>query len=233
MKRIFLSLAIGITALVTIQCKHETDFTDFPVNPELPIPSATCSDDTVYFVNSVLPLLKSSCAMQGCHDMGTAEHGIILTDYYRIKITGRVKPGSSGNSLLYKVLSRNGESGMPPAGYPEFTAEQKAIVAKWIDQGAIYNYCSEACNPDNFAFSADIFPLISANCKGCHSGNDPSGGVRLENYTTIKAAADNNSLYGSVAWLSGYSPMPKDGFRLTDCNITQIKNWIDNGAPNN
>jgi len=233
LKRIIVPLAIIIFVLVFMQCRHETDFSDFPANPDLPAPSTTCDQDSVYFINSVLPLIKSSCAKAGCHDSGTAQNGIILTDYYRIKITGGVKPGNSGSSRLYKVLSKNGESKMPPSPFAEFTSEQKAIIAKWIDQGALYNYCTEACNPENYTFAADIYPLISTNCRGCHSGNEPSGGIRLEDYSTIRAAVDNNSLYGSVAWLPGYSAMPNDGIRLTDCNITQIKNWIDNGAPNN
>jgi hypothetical protein len=233
LKRIILPFVVAIIAIGSLQCRHETDFTDFPANPGLPVPSATCSGDSVYFVNSVLPMIRSSCALSGCHDMETAEDGIILTDYYRIKITGGIKPGNSGSSRLYKVLSETGESRMPPSPFAEFTAEQKAIVARWIDQGAKYNYCTESCNPGNFEFGAHIFPIIASNCRGCHSGNAPSAGIRLDDYSTIKAAADNNSLYGSVAWLSGYTPMPDGGIKLSDCNITQIKNWIDNGAPNN
>ncbi len=218
---------------MAIQCKHETDFSFLPTDPVLPPPSASCDPDTAYFVNSVLPLITSSCAKSGCHDIATAEHGVVLTDYYRIKITGDVKPGNSGGSKLYKVLSKSGEDRMPPPPADAFTSEQKALIAKWIDQGALYNYCTEACDPNNFAFSANIFPIIQTNCKGCHSGNQPAAGIRLEDYATVKIVADNGRLFGSVAQLSGYVPMPQNGSKLSDCNINQIKNWIDNGAPNN
>ena len=231
--RLLFLTAISLILLFSVKCKHETDFSDFPADPELPLPSASCDPDSVYFVNSVLPLIRSSCAMSGCHDQATAAHGVILTDYYRIKITTGVKPGNSGGSKLYKVLSASGESKMPPASNNAFSAEQKALVAKWIDQGATYNFCTEACNPDNFAFGADIFPLISANCQGCHSGSQPEAGLLLVDYASVKAAADNGTLYGSVAHLTGFSPMPKDGVQLSACNINQIKNWIDNGAQNN
>lgn len=218
---------------MAIQCKHETDFSFLSSDPVLPPPSVTCNPDTAYFVNSVLPLITSSCAKSGCHDIATAEHGVVLTDYYRIKITGDVKPGNSGGSKLYKVLSKSGEDRMPPPPADAFTSEQKAMIAKWIDQGALYNYCTEACDPNNFAFGADIFPIIQSNCKGCHSGSQPAAGIRLEDYTTVKLVADNGRLFGSVAHLSGYVPMPQNGLKLSDCNINQIKNWIDNGAPNN
>ncbi len=232
MKKILFITTLILIAVISMQCKHETDFSNFPLNPDLPPPSDYCDPDSVYFVNSVLPLIKSSCALSGCHDAGTAQHGVILTEYYRIKITGDVRSGNSGGSKLYKVLSKSGESRMPPSPNTPFSSEQKAIIAHWIDQGAKNNYCSAACNPDEFKFSANIYPLISTNCKGCHSGNQPTGGIRLEDYPTIKTAADNGSLYGSVAHLSGYSQMPKDGIMLSDCNINQILNWINNGAPN-
>jgi hypothetical protein len=232
-RRILFKVAFILLASMAIQCKHETDFSDFPADPDLPYPSGSCDPDSVYFVNSVLPLLKSSCAMSGCHDLGTAQNGIMMTDYYRIKITGEVKPGNSAGSKLYKVLSKTGESKMPPSPNAELSKDQKAIIAKWIDQGARYNYCTGECNPDNYTFAAVIYPIISVNCKGCHSGNQPSGGLKLDDYTSIKSVADNGKLYGSIAWLGGYYPMPKDGIKLSECNINQIKNWIDNGAPNN
>lgn len=232
-RKAILLTAIIMMAIIALQCKHETDFSDFPANPEPPIPTASCDPDTAYFVNSVLPLLQSSCARSGCHDAGSASHGVIMTDYFRIKITGDVKPGNASGSKLYKVLSASGESKMPPSPNDGFTAEQKALIAKWINQGAKNNYCTEACNPELFTFAADIFPIIETNCKGCHSGSQPNGGVRLEDYASVKISATNGSLYGSVSHDAGYSPMPKDGNKLSTCNLSQIKNWIDNGAPNN
>lgn len=233
LKMLRIPLALLLLGLLTVQCKHETDFSGFPTDPPLPEPSATCSPDTVYFVNTVLPLIRSSCAKSGCHDLGSAEHGVVLTDYYRITITGNVKPGNPNGSKLYRVLSKSGEEKMPPSPNSELSNDQKALIARWIEQGALNNYCTEACNPDNFAFTADILPIIQTNCQGCHSGSQPSAGIHLDDYASIKAAADEGSLYGSIAWLSGYQPMPQNAAQLSDCNINQIKNWIDNGAPNN
>ncbi|HNK30009.1 MAG TPA: hypothetical protein PKG65_13840, partial [Ferruginibacter sp.] len=60
--------AIGLILflLIIASCKH-----DIPIRviePPVDGGEQTCSADTVYFQNKVLPLLNSSCAMSGCHD---------------------------------------------------------------------------------------------------------------------------------------------------------------------
>ena len=52
-------------------------------NPVLPAgPAVTsCSPDTVYFHQTILPLITSNCAMSGCHDAISKKDGVILTDY--------------------------------------------------------------------------------------------------------------------------------------------------------
>ena len=43
-----------------------------------------CDSDSVYFVNTIQPLLNSMCAVPECHDAITAEDNVILTDYAHI-----------------------------------------------------------------------------------------------------------------------------------------------------
>jgi hypothetical protein len=45
--------------------------------------------------------------------------------------------------------------------------------------------------------------------------------------------ADNGKLFGSISHVSGYSAMPKNGNQLTDCQISMVKIWIYQGAPEN
>jgi hypothetical protein len=45
--------------------------------------------------------------------------------------------------------------------------------------------------------------------------------------------AQNGKLYGAVNHSPGYSPMPKGGTKLSACNISKIKAWIDGGSLNN
>ena len=58
------------------------------------------------------------------------------------------------------------------------------------------------------------------------------GGIDLSTYTAIKASATSGKLYGSVSWATGFSKMPQT-VKLPDCEITQIKKWIDGGSLNN
>ncbi|MCB0519374.1 MAG: hypothetical protein H6577_27540 [Lewinellaceae bacterium] len=97
------------------------------------------------------------------------------------------------------------------------------------------------CNTSNVSFAKDIAPIISSECAGveCHTGSNPLSGHPFNDYAGVKAQVDAQKLYGSVAQLQGFLPMPRknDGtggtYKLKDCEIAQIKAWVDAGAPNN
>jgi len=90
-----------------------------------------------------------------------------------------------------------------------------------------------ACDTTNVTFANNVFPVINSNCTACHSGAAPSGNIRLENYNHISTAANNGSLLGVIRHEPGWSPMPKGGGKLNDCNIAEIETWVNQGAPNN
>jgi hypothetical protein len=94
------------------------------------------------------------------------------------------------------------------------------------------------CDTTNVTFSGTIYPIISGNCTGCHSGSAPQGNILLEDYATISAqalipAGQPGSLYGVISHHPDNSPMPKNGTKLSDCKIKQVKTWIDAGVPDN
>ncbi|MBE0638078.1 MAG: hypothetical protein IH598_06145 [Bacteroidales bacterium] len=194
-----------------------------------------CDPDTVYFQNTILPLLQSSCAISGCHDEASASDGVILTDYARIMSTANVRPFNADGSDLYEVMVEDDpDKRMPPPPRNPLTTEQTNAVYKWIMQGALNNYCDDIeCDSVNVTFSATIWPIIQNRCYGCHSGGSPSGGISLTNHTDLVAVANNGSLMGAIRHEQGYSPMPKNGAKLSDCNISQIQKWINDGTPNN
>jgi hypothetical protein len=144
-------------------------------------------------------------------------------------LTGGVKPGAPGSSKLYKVIADNS---MPPKGYTDFTAGQKAIISKWIAQGARNNGCN-ACDENIYTFSAAISPLMSTYCRGCHNPASPGGGIDLSTYNGIKASALTGKLLGSIQHTGGISAMPKGSSKLSACQITQTQQWIGAGCPNN
>jgi len=102
----------------------------------------------------------------------------------------------------------------------------------------LYPPGSENCDTTNVTYSGTVFPIINAYCSSCHGGAAPEGNVFLGDYNSISAAAiipagQPGSLYGAITHNPGNSAMPKNGTPLSHCKITQIKLWIDAGAPNN
>lgn len=89
------------------------------------------------------------------------------------------------------------------------------------------------CDTSGVGYQATIVPLMKSYCNACHNSSSPSGGIATDNYQGLKVIALNGKLYGSIAHLSGYSPMPKGGNKLSDCDIKKVKVWIDAGSPEN
>lgn len=97
----------------------------------------------------------------------------------------------------------------------------------------LYPDSGVGCDTTNVTFTAVIWPIIQSNCTGCHSGSAASGNVSLENYNDVAVYVENKRLMGTIRHETGYSPMPKGGNKLSDCNITQLEVWINNGYPDN
>lgn len=203
-------------------------------------PGIPCDPDTVYFQNTVLPLLQSSCGSTGCHDPATAEHGVILTSYQYVMQTTEVNPGEPWDSEIWDVIENDFQSNrMPPPPAPPLNQDQKDVIYNWILQGAFNNYCDqEECDSINVTFNEIVFPIVQNSCYGCHSGSNPSGGISLTNYDQIKSAASipsgsPGSFIGSIIHATGNIPMPENGAQLSDCKIAQIRKWISDGMPDN
>ncbi|MBL7695497.1 MAG: hypothetical protein JNK91_11660 [Ferruginibacter sp.] len=226
------SLTLAVMAIALFfSCKHEPTGTV----PPTPIDGGTqaCSTDTVYFQNKVLPLIVSSCAKPGCHDAISRQDGIELTSYDKIMASGEVRPGDPNNSDLYEVLNETRpDKIMPRPPSAPLTAAEKAIIYKWIQQGAKNNACND-CDTSSFTYSGAIVPIINTHCKGCHNPNFISGNLDLTVYNNVQTIALNGKFMGSVDHQPGYPAMPKGGTKLGDCKLTQIRKWIAAGAPNN
>ena len=233
-----LVLTVVWTGLLSA-CKHDPEIIKGAGNPSqdttsnTTLPSSQCSPDTVYFQQQVLPLLSSGCTMSGCHDAITHKEGVKLVTYTDIVATGGINIATPTSSRIYRAMVKN-EERMPPSPAAAFTSDQLNIISKWIGQGARDNSCLESgCDTTNVAYSTHIKPLISNNCLGCHNGSNAGGGISLSLYSDVKAIADNGKFMGTISHLTGYSAMPKNGNKLTDCQINMVKIWINAGAPNN
>ncbi len=211
-------------------CKHE------PILPDPPNDTTKtnkeCSTDTVYFINTILPLLTSNCATSGCHDAISSQKGIDLSSYSAIITSNIIKISDPQNSDLYEVITETDPAKrMPPSG--SLSNNQIESILTWIEQGAKNNYCESDCDTLNVSFSSDVFPIIQNNCQSCHNSTSASGSVSLSNYSEIQSKASDGFLLGVIEHQTGYKPMPPTGIKLSDCDIQIIKNWIQSGTLNN
>ena len=190
-----------------------------------------CPQGVISFQYEILPMLVSNCAFSGCHDAITAEDGIVLDSYNNI--LKEVTPGKPNDSELYESITDNGDDIMPPPPYPPLSNQQIALIRDWINQGAQNTTCGTPCDPNESSFAAAILPINQQYCVGCHNDNLASGNINLKDYDHILPYVLDGSYLGSIEHAAGYSVMPPSGGKLSDCVITQIKKWIDEGAQNN
>lgn len=90
-------------------------------------------------------------------------------------------------------------------------------------------YPNNACDTQNVTFSTQISAAINNKCAtaGCHV----AGGIapNLTTFTGISANIDRIRIRA----IEQRTMPPASSPKLTDCEHTQIKTWITNGAPNN
>ncbi len=102
-------------------------------------------------------------------------------------------------------------------------------------------YGATVCDTLTVTYATSILPMLQAECLSCHSATAADGlggGNNLEGYDNVMNfvnAGDPNgsALYGSIAWITGYSFMPKASPQISDCNISKVAAWINAGALNN
>ncbi len=202
-------------------------------NPGTGNPVTPCDPNVVYFQRDVLPILLSNCTMSGCHNATDHQDGVILDNYTNVMATADVRPGNANNSDLYEVLVESDPRKRMPYNLPQLPVAQRTIIRNWINQGAKNETCGTAsCDSLNVTYTATIQPIIQANCSGCHNTSLASGGYNFNTHAGLAVAAQNGRLVGAVAQKTGFKSMPQGG-RLTDCQISQIRNWVQKGALNN
>ncbi|MCX6286051.1 MAG: hypothetical protein NTY96_02940 [Bacteroidetes bacterium] len=97
----------------------------------------------------------------------------------------------------------------------------------------LYPFSGTQCDSTNVSYSKTIVPIVTANCSVCHSTARHDGNVITETWAGLSTVANNGKLWGGVNWEAGYVNMPNGGSKLLPCDLGKIKNWINQGAPNN
>ena len=236
------TLAAGIFLLLQAACRHE------PVLPAADSgaingnggsgngngTTVSCSPDTVYFANEILPLFQSRCAISGCHTTVNPPKGIVLNSYAAILSSGEIVPyDASEGDIMEAIQETDPDDIMPRPPYAPLSPEQINKIRTWINQGARNNACSESCDTNAVTYALTIAPMLQNRCVGCHNNTSQGGGVNLSNYGGVQTVALNGRLSGAVNRQPGFAPMPQGGNQLSDCNLDKIRSWLDQGAPNN
>lgn len=187
-------------------------------------------DTSICFERDILPIIQTNCAKpnqpgDGCHDSKKQAEELRLTTYDSIMMAG-ITPGKPFSSKFFNELNTGKMSGTK---YGNLTAYQKALIKRWILEGAKNGTnCPVKCDTAVYTFTKAIEPMIGKYCVGCHSGSTISGNTDLGSYATIKASAQSGKLVASLKRTTSW--MPSGGKKLSDCQITQIQKWIDGGC---
>lgn len=99
----------------------------------------------------------------------------------------------------------------------------------------LYPQISSPCDDTVVTFSKTVNTILQP-CQSCHSNSSAASsgsGIKLQNYADVQSYAASGQLMGTINHTTGYSAMPKGGGKLADCEISQLKKWIDNGTLNN
>ena len=218
-------------------CKHEAIMPE-GFDPNGQNQNGPCDANTIYFEQQVLPILRSTCAVPGCHDVADpARKNVVLTSYTSLINSAEAWDDSQPLETEFWDVIFDGEMPLATSG-KKLSQEQKDIIREWLAQGAKNNTCPEleSCDTLDVVYSNQIVRIIETHCKGCHSGNDPQAGISLEDYASVKAVAsfkinDTSLLIGVVSHADGFVQMPYNQPQLSDCKIIAIKKWIQNGMP--
>ncbi len=91
-------------------------------------------------------------------------------------------------------------------------------------------YANKNCDTTTVTYALTIQPIIAAKCatSGCHTAGG-SGNGNFDTYSGSKAKVDNGSFLNRTVVLMN---MPVSA-PLTACEMSQVKKWIQMGAPNN
>jgi WD40 repeat protein len=104
----------------------------------LAVPTFVGAVDSPDFNRQILPLFRKYCI--GCHNAKDAEGGLVLQDFARTLKGGEggqvIVPGKRAASPLWQRVTASDESRMPPKDQPVPTAEDLALIRRWIDDGA-------------------------------------------------------------------------------------------------
>jgi cytochrome c5 len=84
------------------------------------------------------------------------------------------------------------------------------------------------CDNTTYTYEADINPIMKENCSRCHNTNMKAG-YNFNDLESVKKAAENGYLLGTIKHMHGFDAMPRMAGKLDQAIIDKIECWIKTG----
>ncbi|MES2792603.1 MAG: c-type cytochrome domain-containing protein [Planctomycetota bacterium] len=222
----------------------------------------------INFEKEVAPILAAKCA--NCHNEERSSGGLKLDSFAGLEAGGTNKllvvPGQAARSPLVTRLTANGAARMPKNPQPALSATEIATITSWVNQGAKFEgdkakkfeagggaaaggartnnlpppTIARATGDEKVSFTKDIAPFMVNLCVGCHSGNNPRGGLSLANFEGLMKGGASGRVILTGNWedsrlwklVGGLElpRMPQGQARITRANYENLKTWLEEGA---
>ena len=153
----------------------------------------------VSFVGQVAPMLLRHCG--GCHVAGK-KGDFQFTSFETLMKSGFVQTGTGADSRLVEVI----RTGDMPRGGGKVSAEESALLVRWIDEGAVFDGSDPlaalqnagrpqpppvvptgpvALKPGDVSFAFEVAPILVKQCGGCHDATQPDGNLSMVSLETL------------------------------------------------
>ena len=101
----------------------------------------------------------------------------------------------------------------------------------------LFSGCTQSLIPEEYlestipidsivTYENQIKSVISQNCIACHSGSNPNGNLRLENYDQVRNASENGTLIQRIN--DAANPMPTSGL-MSSSTRALFDEWVSGG----
>ncbi|WP_165698614.1 c-type cytochrome domain-containing protein [Bremerella volcania] len=229
-----------------------------PAPAPAPLPT-TFPTANISFTKHVAPILIARCG--NCHVTGS--RGGFSANTFEALMQGPaagkvIFPGDDIGSRLIETI----ETGDMPRGGGSVRPPELTALKTWVKEGAKYDGLDPkapinqagAANPaammelevaaatgnEQVSFGLDVAGVLANRCVNCHSGNNPPGGLGMDNFARFIRGGDSgapfvpgkpeDSMIVRLIKATGNGRMPRNGPPLTGEQIAKIETWIREGG---
>ncbi len=116
------------------------------------------------------------------------------------------------------------------------------VVTFGMIQNANAEESPSAASVAPVSYHRDVFPILRANCFGCHQPSRKQGGYLMTDFASLLAGGEtgvaavtpgkaiDSPLAKVIVTVDGKAEMPKNGKPLKESEVDLIQRWIDQGA---